>query len=291
VDKETLRALRPQKEFFIGVDSDGCVFPSMELKQKECFIPATIKYWGLQGISKYVRETEEWVNLYSKWRGANRFPALVKVFDLLVERPEVRRSGTRIPETPALRAWMASASSLGNATLQREIERNPAADLLKTLQWSEAVNAAIEDMVVGLPPFAAARESLEKMSVRADVIVVSGTPGEALAREWAEHDLERYVRLIAGQEMGKKKEHLQLAAGGKYPEGKMLMIGDAPGDMAAARAAGALFYPVNPGAEEDSWERFSAEALGRFFDGTFAGAYERVLIQEFERLLPEVPPW
>ena len=31
-----LKELRPTKEFFIGIDSDGCVFDTMEIKQKEC---------------------------------------------------------------------------------------------------------------------------------------------------------------------------------------------------------------------------------------------------------------
>ena len=46
----------PTKEFFVGIDSDGCVFDSMELKHKECFIPNIIKHWGLQAVSKYTRE-------------------------------------------------------------------------------------------------------------------------------------------------------------------------------------------------------------------------------------------
>lgn len=33
------------------------------------------------------------------------------------------------------------------------------------------------------------------------------------------------------------------------------MIGDAPGDLKAARGNGALFFPVNPGDEEESWKR------------------------------------
>ena len=37
-----LRNLNPDHEFFIGIDSDGCVFDSMEVKQKEFFIPAAL---------------------------------------------------------------------------------------------------------------------------------------------------------------------------------------------------------------------------------------------------------
>jgi phosphoglycolate phosphatase-like HAD superfamily hydrolase len=289
--KEDLKNLKPKKEFFIGVDSDGCAFPSMELKHKECFIPNIVKHWKLQSISKYAREAAEFVNLYSQWRGANRFPALLQVFDLLKDRPEVQKSSVRIPEVPALRKWVAVAPSLGNPTLKQEIEGNPDPDLIQTLKWSEAVNTAIADMVVDVPPFPELRQALKKMVEKADVIVVSGTPGEALQREWAEHDIAKYVRIIAGQELGKKKEHLDLAAGGKYPTEKMLMIGDAPGDMKAAKAVGAQFYPIKPGSEEQSWDRLLDEALDRFFSGSYAGDYEDKLIEEFNELLPDTPSW
>ena len=65
--------------------------------------------------------------------------------------------------------------------------------------------------------------------------------------------------------MGSKTEHLTLAAKGKYPADQVLMVGDAPGDLKAARDVGALFFPINPGAEEESWERFVGEGIDRFF--------------------------
>ena len=158
-------------------------------------------------------------------------------------------------------------------------------------RWSDAVNAQIEDIVKGVPPFPLVRECLERIHQQADAICISQTPAEALQREWAEHGIDRYVRIIAGQEMGTKTEHLKFAAGGKYPPGKILMIGDAPGDYQAAQASGASFYPVNPGDEEVSWERLHKEALDRFFDGTYAGDYEAGLVREFEDRLPEKPSW
>ena len=80
-----LREFRQEKEFFVGIDSDGCAFDTMEVKHKECFIPNIINEWELQAVSRYAREAAEFVNLYSKWRGINRFPALTMVFDLLQE--------------------------------------------------------------------------------------------------------------------------------------------------------------------------------------------------------------
>ena len=286
-----LADLQPQQPFFVGIDSDGCAFDSMEIKHKECFCPNIIKWWDLQAVSKYAREAAEFVNLYSKWRGINRWPALVMVFDLLRERPEVVARRATITEAKKVREFMASGQPLSDTGLKAYLAQHPHPELDKALGWSKAVNASIADMVHGVPPFPFMRESLQAMQGRADVVVVSATPTEALIREWEEHDIAKYARIIAGQEMGSKKQHLALAAKGKYAPDHILMMGDAPGDMEAAKANGTLFFPINPGHEEKSWERFYREGLAKFTAGAFAGAYEASLIAEFEKLLPSVPPW
>jgi hypothetical protein len=84
---EQLKNCPKEHNFFVGVDSDGCVFDTMEIKHKECFIPNIINYWDLQPVSKFARAAAEFVNLYSEWRGINRFPALTMTFDLLAEWP------------------------------------------------------------------------------------------------------------------------------------------------------------------------------------------------------------
>jgi phosphoglycolate phosphatase-like HAD superfamily hydrolase len=289
--REMLQTFQPRHRFLVGVDSDGCVFDTMEIKQKECFCPVIIRFWGLQPIAKYVRETVEFINLYSKWRGSNRFPALLRLFDYLRERPEVKARGVQVPELRGFRAWVASGAPLGNASLEAEADRTGDPDLQKVLEWSNQVNEAVAAMVVGIPPFAYVRESLERLAGQADLICVSQTPAEALEREWVENGLLQYAAVIAGQECGSKQEHLSLAAGGKYPPGHLLMMGDALGDLQAARANGALFYPINPGREDALWQRFHEEGMARFFNGTYAGGYEAELIAGFLACLPETPPW
>ena len=69
------------------------------------------------------------------------------------------------------------------------------------------------------------------------------------------------------------------------------MIGDAPGDMRAAKANGALFYPIILGDEIAVWRLFCEEGIERFLSGTYAGEYEKMSIERFERALPERPPW
>ncbi len=286
-----LSDFRPGHRFFVGIDSDGCAFDAMEIKHKECFIPATIRVWGLQGASTLVRETAEFVNLYSTTRGQNRWIALVRVFDLLAARPEVQARGVRVPTARPLREFIASGAPLSAAGLRAYAEDHPAPELVTALEWTAAVDEAIAGMVTGVPAFGGVRESLEAMHGEVDLLVVSATPLEALEREWNEHGLATYMDLIAGQEMGTKADHLRLAAVGKYDDLHVLLIGDAPGDRDAAAAAGALFYPINPGHEEDSWHRFHHEALARYQDGTYVGAYQDALVREFEALLPSSPPW
>jgi phosphoglycolate phosphatase-like HAD superfamily hydrolase len=202
----------------------------------------------------------------------------------------VKARNVHIPETGALDEWIARESKLGNSSLDAEVKNGNHA-LMPIKAWSDAVNAAIEDLVHGVPPFPRVRECLDRISKQADVMCISQTPAAALEREWAEHGLRGFVKVIAGQEMGTKAEHLKLAAAGKYAPGNILMIGDAPGDFAAAKMNHALFFPINPGAEERSWELLFGEALDRFFLGAYAGDYEAKLVKEFEARLPERPQW
>ena len=289
--RPTLHHFRKSADYFIGIDSDGCVFDTMEVKHKECFIPNIVHHYGLASLCRATREVAEFLNLYSRWRGVNRFPGLALTLDLLAERPEVTRRGITLPTLGGLRGWLARETRLGNPALKAEVDRTGDPDLARALAWSEAVNRSIGDIVRDVPPFPLVRESLDAMLGKADVMVVSATPGEALEREWAEHGLRDRVALIAGQEAGSKKDVLAQALAHGYEKDHVLMVGDAPGDLLAAQANGVLFFPVEPGFEEESWERFLKEALPRFYQGTFAGPYMVERIERFLALLPEVPPW
>jgi phosphoglycolate phosphatase-like HAD superfamily hydrolase len=196
------------------------------------------------------------------------------------------------PEAPRVREFIADdAFPKSNDGLKAYMAQNPDPELDTAWSWTTGVNQTVADMVYGVPPFPYVRQSLEFLADKADMIVVSATPVEALTREWEEHDIAGYVRVIAGQELGTKALHLELAARGKYPSDHILMIGDAPGDMNAARANDALFYPINPGHEDESWQQFYEEAVHKFLAGEYQGEYEAKVIAEFEKLLPDVPPW
>ena len=143
------------------------------------------------------------------------------------------------------------------------------------LEWSKAVNKTIEEIVHNLPPFPKVRESLAKLRERADILVVSATPQEALDREWAEHGIDKYVALIAGQEMGSKTEHLTLAAKGKYPGREHPDGRRRPRRLqGGARRGGAVLSRSTRATRRPRWERFLDEGIDRFFAKQYAGAYE-----------------
>lgn len=294
--RSKLEEFRPTKDFLVCIDSDGCVFDTMGIKQRECFTPWMIAYFGLQPVAQAARECKEFADLFSVTRGANRHITIKRILtELLPGHPLVKRRGFQVPKFPHYFAWVDDPKSvLSNDGLREAIENAPSEEARRELEhvlaWSERVNWAIREIVRGIPPFPGVREALEALRTRADIVVVSQTPIEALEREWKEHRIYDYAALICGQEMGTKSEHIAATAR-HYPKDHVLMIGDAPGDLKAARDNGVLFYPVIPGEEEESWKRFNDEALERFLSGTYAGDYERGLIERFEAALPERPPW
>ena len=277
------------KDYLVCIDSDGCAFDTMELKHKECFCPAYIQFFGLQPVSKYAREAWDFANLYSAFRGVNRFPVLLRALDVLRNRKEVVERGFQTPEMPALRKYIADGNPLNNKGVEQYIAGHPEDDEMKNvLAWSYDVNRRIGQMVHGIPAFPYVKERLKDLSRFADVVIVSATETKALEREWQTGGLMELVTTVCGQEKGSKREIIASLMT-HYAPGRVLMIGDAPGDRDAAKANGAFFYPICPDEEAASWAQFGT-AMEAFQSGDYArleGAY----IANFEKILPETPGW
>ncbi len=286
--EKTLQNFKQAHPFLVCIDSDGCAFDVMEVKHKECFCPAMVNYWNLQAVDRYAREAWEFVNLYSVDRGANRFLTLETVLEMLDRRKEVKRlTGFSMPDHTELKKWVDSGEPLNNQSLEKHKD-NP--QLVRTLEWSLDCNRRIREMVRGVPPFPYVRESLEKLSSRADIVIVSATSTEALLREWEEHKLLPFVSAVCGQEAGSKVQCIEKVKFG-YEEKHCLMMGDAPGDCTAAWKNGILFYPIRLLEETDSWEEFYTDDLERFLNGSYAGEREKQLVEQFRHLLPATPGW
>ena len=292
--EDILINMKPTKEFLVCVDSDGCVFDNMELKHKECFCPATVNVWGLQSVSRYARESAEFVNLYSKTRGMNRFPAVIRTLELLGRRKEAVERGYTCPDLTPLKKWCEETDSLSAKGI-RDYAAQHGGDmdpiLATAARWSAEVDENIERIVHGVAPLPGVKEAFAQIAEFADIVIVSATPHEALIREWGSQGLLEHITVVAGQELGTKKDCIRKAMQDKYGADKVLMVGDAPGDQAAAEANGVLFFPIIPGQEVECWSLMRSEAAEKFHKGEYAGEYMSRRIAAFDTVLKEDPEW
>ncbi|RKX42043.1 MAG: HAD family hydrolase [Verrucomicrobia bacterium] len=288
--KDDLINFLPRFDTFVGIDSDGCVFDTMEIKQKDFFHPAIIRHWKLEAIEPEVRAAAEFTYLYSTYRGLNRFLGLCKTFELLHDWPDARDKAA-LPDPADLRAYCDSGLPLSNDTLKAEADRTGSILLAEVHAWSVELNAEIDQHMPAPPPFQGSEEALKLISGQSDVIVISQTQAIALLKDWYRDNFARYVSVIAGPELGNKIDHFTMAAANRYPASAILMIGDAPGDLATAQAIGCNFFPINPGHEIESWQQFTEKAYPEFLAGGFPEEYQQRLNHEFKALLPRTPPW
>ena len=280
--KDDLIDLVPKHDLLVAIDSDGCVFDSMSIKQR-IFHTEIIKRWGFQSSEADARKVCEWVGLFSPSRGLNRFQLILKIFQWLEEKfPDI---GKKLP-IAALEAFVNSGVALSNDELKKW--NDPA--LQGVLDWSLEVSRQIAQ-IAEMPMFDEVFQTLEKARGVADLIVVSQTTEDALVREWRHAGIEKFVDVIAGAELGSKAESLALSMKGRYASDQVLMVGDAPGDLDAARAVGCFFFPIIPGDEVASWVELREEGLGCVSNGTFAGEYQEVLIARFNAVLSDTPPF
>lgn len=280
----------PKHDFLIGVDSDGCVFDSMEVKQIQHFHPLIVKHWDLRKHEFEVRTIAKYVNLRSPWRGSNRFLALLKTFELLQVWKERFDLTLNVPAHQDLHDWVESGETLNEDSL--ETNAKTSSELAGVLAWSREVNADIASRMMPVPPFDGAADALTLFHARADTVVISLTPVEALEHEWNTNGLRWDMDAILGQEWGTKPDQIRLAMSQKtYDPEKVLILGDAPGDLKAARETGVCFYPIIPGKEVECWRRLLNEDMDRFFRGEYKNKVELDYIVEFEALLNQPPPW
>jgi phosphoglycolate phosphatase-like HAD superfamily hydrolase len=279
--KEEITGFTPSKEFFVGIDSDGTAFDSMNIKHIKSMFPAAVEVWNIdEGRAEFEKIWYQF-NLYSQSRGINRFSGLLYA----LEEQQDRDGKAIVTDTCPLRNFVENSEALSNAALRAWMERHQHPLLDQVMRWSLRSDELFEEHTRGLLPFAHVEAALKAMAEKADIMVVSSASGKGLDKDWSYAGLTQYTALLASQELGSKKNQLRMGAAGKYPPQKILMLGDAPGDLEAARSIDALFFPIVPGKEEESWLRLREEGLPRFFSETFQGEYEDSLIREFMALL------
>ncbi len=273
-----LKDFQKQKDFLVCVDSDGCAMDTMDVKHEKAFCPELIRVFGLQEHADFITPYWMRVNLFSATRGVNRFKGMLMTFE------ELRRQGIEVENLDRISEWVHNAKELSNPNLEAAIAAGNTA-LEKVLEWSLAVNKVIREMPEDDKPFAGAKEGLEAAHKVADTAVVSSANAGAIHSEWNRHGLAQYMNVMLGQEVGTKAVCIKELSEGRYDKDKVLMVGDALGDLEAAQKNGVLFYPILVGKEEESWKRLAEEALPKLLHGTYRGAYQEQLIKEQRSIL------
>jgi len=256
---------KKSKSFCVCVDSDGCAMDTMNIKHIRCFGPCMVDEWGLDQWREPILDRWNVINLYSGTRGINRFKGLAMALG------EIHARYTPIAGVEALIDWADKAPELSNDAIKKELGRDPI--FRKALNWSIAVNKAITELPQAeVKPFEHVREALAAAHKVADVVVVSSANPEAVRAEWQRFSLLEHVDLLCTQEMGSKAYCISRLKEKGY--GAILMCGDAPGDEAAAAQNGVLYFPILVNREAESWKQFTEEALSRFLEDSYAGAYQ-----------------
>lgn len=252
------------EKFLICVDSDGCAMDTMDRKHKTCFGPLFIKLWGLEQWQEQLLDTWNQINLYSMSRGINRFLALGRILEYVQEHI------CPVEGLEMLQQWLAQTDQLSEEGLLETLKLQESLCLRRALIWSREVNQAIaaigEDEKA---PFVGVKEGLEAAKSFARLAVVSSANREAVQEEWRYWGLMKYVDDMLTQDMGSKAACIHHFLEQGYEPERVLMIGDAPGDLEAARINGVHFFPIQVGMEAESWRRLWEEGFVRFRSGAF----------------------
>lgn len=274
---QNLSDFKKTKDWLICVDSDGCAMDTMDIKHIRCFGPCMVEEWNLQQWQEIILDRWNEVNLYTMTRGINRFKGLSAALK------EVNERYCPIEDVEALCYWADHSDELSNEALIREIEAQPnCAIFRKALTWSKAVNVAIKALPESeINPFGNAKAALEFAHKRADVAIVSSANLGAVLEEWEKHGLLEHTDIVLAQNAGSKAFCIGELLKKGYALDHVLMCGDAPGDLKAAKENGVYYYPILVRHEKESWAEFISEGFNRLLAGSYGGEYQEKKTHEF----------
>ena len=87
------------------------------------------------------------------------------------------------------------------------------------------------------------------------------------------------------QEDGSKTAQLQKGMAQCESSVKALMLGDTDSDGIAAHEAGAMFFPIMPGDEVNSWKLFREKILPLFLNGKYGTEEETYYYSQLKKML------
>jgi phosphoglycolate phosphatase-like HAD superfamily hydrolase len=266
-----------KSEYLICVDSDGCAMDTMNIKHFRSFGPCMVDEWELGQWRDEILARWNDINLFTMTRGVNRFKGLAMILS------EISEKYRPIEDVEALIYWAENSKELSNRALEAEIAQHPnCVSLKKALAWSIAVNKSITELPEEeIKPFPLAREALEFAHKRADVSIVSSANLDAVLAEWEKHALLEHTDIVMAQNAGSKAACIAALLQKGYDKEKVMMCGDAPGDLAAAEKNGVFFFPILVNREKESWQEFIDGAFDALVAGKYAGEHAERKKTEF----------
>lgn len=276
----SLNSFVRRRDLLVCVDSDGCAMDTMNCKHIYSFGPCMVEEWGLGEWRAQILKRWNEINLYQVTRGINRFKGLAMALT------EINEKYTRIPGIDTLNEWCSTTHALSMPALREAIPTYPEGEgrecLSKALAWSQAVNESINRLPEELKvPFEGAKEGLEAAHAICDVAIVSSANREAVVEEWEKFGLIPLADIMLTQDIGSKAYCIGEMLRFGYDKTRTLMVGDAMGDLDAARQNGVYYFPILPGREAESWAELVDEGLERLGNGSFGGEYQDKKIKEF----------
>ena len=269
----------PRHSYLICFDSDGTVMDTMAVKHSRCLCPALIEVWGLNAWEQPVAKLWHDVNLYQITRGVNRFKALALVLRAVNDKY------TPINGLSDLEAWVSSGTTLSGDALGPMARSSDSEMLKKTFRWTETVNQKIGLIpLADKKPFPGADQGLKAAEEFADIAVISTANRTALLEEWGQYDLLNYADVILAQDSGSKEHCISELLKKGYHKSHVLMVGDAPGDMNAAKQNKVYFYPMLCGHEEECWDELKSTGYGKLRSAVYE-PYEMSRVDAFFRNL------
>ena len=242
----TLSEFKKTKDFLVCVDSDGCAMDTMDIKHIKCFGPCMVEVWQLQKWEKDILKRWNEINLYTLTRGINRFKGLSLALS------EINEQYRAIDGINDLIYWSENTDELSNASLEKEIKNAPEKEIFKlALKWSENVNEAIKKLPQSeIKPFPLVKEALKLAHEKADVAIVSSANLGAVLDEWEKHGLLEHTDIVLTQNVGSKAFCISELLKKGYDNKKVVMCGDAPGDLKAAESNKIYYFPILVNNEE-----------------------------------------
>ena len=276
-------AFTKKRDYLICVDSDGCAMDTMDIKHFKCFGPCMVEEWNLEEHQDEILKRWNEINLYTITRGINRFKGLAMALC------EINEKYTVIEDVDKLKAWTDTAPELSNGALEKIIAEEGSSTIFKkALSWSKKVNQAITSLPDDTKlPFPMVKEALELAHKHADVAIVSSANLGAVLEEWEMHGLIDHVDVIMSQNDGSKAHCIDQLLKKGYYNIKVVMCGDAPGDLDAAEKNGVFFFPILVRQEMESWCEFMDQGLTRLLNDRYGGEYQKNKIKEFYKNLGE----